>query len=81
MDTLNLPRSAKSVMMSAHALCPTDLPHPERMQWMAEYFMKHLGARQCEYALGICTRQVCADRCQAKAIASAIRGSSPDKGG
>ena len=34
-------KSAKSVMMSAHALVPTELSHPERMQWMADYFMKH----------------------------------------
>lgn len=27
------------VMMSAHALCPTELSHPARMRWMAEYFM------------------------------------------
>jgi hypothetical protein len=26
------------VMMSAHALCPTDKSHPDRMRWMAEYF-------------------------------------------
>ena len=27
-----------SVMMSVHALCPTDMPHPDRMRWMAEQF-------------------------------------------
>lgn len=30
------------VMMSAHALCPTDMPHPKRMQWMADYFLKNV---------------------------------------
>ncbi len=29
------------VMMSAHALCPTDMPHPDRMRWMARYFREH----------------------------------------
>jgi hypothetical protein len=30
-----------AVMMSAHSLCPTDMPHPERMRWIADYFLKH----------------------------------------
>lgn len=33
------PRSAGRVMMSAHSLCPTDLSHPDKMQWMAAYFL------------------------------------------
>jgi hypothetical protein len=28
-------------MMSAHALCPLDMPHPKRMEWIADYFLKH----------------------------------------
>jgi hypothetical protein len=38
------PRQAGNVMMSAHALCPTDMPHPKRMEWMADYFLKHYAA-------------------------------------
>ena len=30
-----------AVMMSAHSLCPTDMPHPEHMRWIADYFLKH----------------------------------------
>lgn len=32
-------REAGHVMMSAHALCPTEQAHPERMRWMAAYFL------------------------------------------
>jgi hypothetical protein len=32
-------RTSKSVMMSAYALCPLHLPHPEKMEWMANYFL------------------------------------------
>lgn len=32
----------KYVMMSAFALCPDELSHPERMNWIAEYFMREM---------------------------------------
>lgn len=35
---------AGRVMMSAYALCPTDMPHPKRMQWMADYFLANFCA-------------------------------------
>lgn len=35
-------KRAGRIMMSAHALCPTERSHPERMRWMAEYFMREL---------------------------------------
>lgn len=34
-------KDAGRTMMSAHAYCPTDLPHPDRMRWMADYFLAH----------------------------------------
>ncbi|QNK01759.1 hypothetical protein [Dyella telluris] len=33
------------MVSQAHALCPTDLPHHERMDWMADYLSKSLDAR------------------------------------
>jgi hypothetical protein len=32
-------------MMSAYALCPTDMSHPARMAWMADYFLRKYDAR------------------------------------
>lgn len=32
---------AGRVMMSAHAFAPSDLPHPAKMRWMADYFLKN----------------------------------------
>ncbi len=37
-------KTARNVMMSAHALCSTDASHPERMQWMADYFLANYAA-------------------------------------
>lgn len=31
-------RDTAGVMMRAHALCPTDLSHPKRMKWIADYY-------------------------------------------
>ena len=39
-------RAAGAVMMSAHALCPTDMSHPRRMAWMAEHFLQNYTAPQ-----------------------------------
>lgn len=33
------------MVSQAHALCPTDLPHHECMDWMADYLSKSLDAR------------------------------------
>jgi hypothetical protein len=33
-------REPWQVMMSAHALCPTELSHPDKMRWMADYFLR-----------------------------------------
>ena len=38
-------KDAGRVMQSAHALCPTDLPHPDRMRWLARYFLEHITHR------------------------------------
>jgi hypothetical protein len=40
-------RSPQSIMMSAHALCPSEITaHPARMRWMADYFMRELAKEQ-----------------------------------
>jgi len=35
---------AKIVMMSAFAHCPSDLPHPQKMAWIGDFFLKHYDA-------------------------------------
>jgi rubrerythrin len=37
-------RTADRVMMSAHALCPLHLSHPDKMRWMAAYFLENYSA-------------------------------------
>lgn len=52
-------RDPGRVMMSAHALCPTEMPHPERMRWMANYFNEHGGspaAAEAEHWRELCQR-------------------------
>lgn len=34
---------AGRIMQSAHALCPSDLSHPEKMRWMAKRFIEKSG--------------------------------------
>lgn len=36
-----LENSAWQVMASAHALCPSEQPHLDKMRWMASYFLDH----------------------------------------
>jgi len=35
---------AKHVMMSAFAHCPSNLPHPQKMAWIGDFFLKHYDA-------------------------------------
>jgi hypothetical protein len=44
-ESLSEKRHAKHVMASAHALCPTDMPHMDRMGWMADYFARNYTAQ------------------------------------
>jgi len=39
-------KEAWQVMMSADALCPTERSHPERMRWMAGYFLANFAIEQ-----------------------------------
>jgi len=39
-------REAWRIMVSAHALCPHELTHLDKMRWMANYFVEQVGPAQ-----------------------------------
>jgi hypothetical protein len=40
-DKCRMGMEPRRVMQRAHAMCPTDMPHVNRMEWMADYFMRN----------------------------------------
>jgi hypothetical protein len=43
-SSLHKSDDAKRVMMAAHSHCPSELTHPQKMAWMADFFIKHYAA-------------------------------------
>lgn len=39
-------KDAWMVMLSAHSLCPSELPHLDKMRWMTQYFVEHIATLQ-----------------------------------
>lgn len=52
------PQDDFSAMMSVHALCPTDLSHPDKMRWMASEFRKRTATAEQAPRLALTDEQI-----------------------